>query len=355
MGIDEIRAQIDETDRRICELLGQRAELAQDIGELKSDSGQAVFAPGREQEVLGNVNGHGAGPLPAQALVRIFTEIISASRALESPFRVAYLGPPNTFTHVAALRKFGSSCEMTPAATVEDVFREVERGNTDYGVVPIENSTEGVERRALDAFIASDLVIGAEIYLRVAHCLLSGSLQDEIRVVRSHQQAFAQCRSWLAQNLPHAELIAESSTAQAAEVVVGKPGEAAIATRLAGEALELSVLADHIEDQPQNYTRFFVVGSTATKPTGRDKTSLAFQTQHKPGALCDVLTYFKAHGVNLTLIESRPMRDRPWHYLFFVDFQGHAEDDFIKATLNELEQECAFIKILGSYPEASPS
>jgi chorismate mutase/prephenate dehydratase len=355
VDIAQIRAQIDEIDRRICDLLGQRAALAQEIGKLKATSNQAVFAPGREQEVIANVRRRGAPPLPAQALVHIFTEIISASRALESPVRVAYLGPAHTFAHVAALQRFGSSCEMIPATTVEDVFREVERRNADFGVVPIENSTEGVERRTLDAFVASDLRICAEIYLRIAHCLVSAGSLQQIRVVRSHPQALAQCRQWLAQNLPHAELIAESSTARAAEVVLSRPAEAAIATRLAGESLGLGILVEHIEDQPQNYTRFFVLGAAETPPTGRDKTSIAFQTQHKPGALCDVLAYFKEHGVNLTMIESRPMRDRPWHYLFFVDLQGHAQEPAVSAALAELQGDCAFLKVLGSYPEASPA
>lgn len=355
MNIEDLRSQIDEIDRQLCELLGRRAQLAQAIGELKSNSGNVVFAPGREQRVLENIKHHAAGPLPPEALTRIFTEIISASRALQATLRVAYLGPPNTFSHAAALQMFGSSCEMLPATTVEDVFHEVERNNADYGVVPIENSIEGVERRTLDAFIASDVRITAEIYLRIAHCLLSSGRKDDIRIVRSHAQALAQCRNWLARNLPQAELVAESSTARAAEMVVGKPDEAAIATHLAGESLGLNVLAQHIEDQPQNYTRFLVIGTAQTKPTGRDKTSVAFQTKHRPGALCDVLAHFKAHNVNLTMIESRPMRDRPWHYLFFVDFQGHAQDDFVRATLKELEEECSFLKVLGSYPEASPS
>ncbi len=355
MKIEDLRSQIDEIDKHLCELLSRRAQLAKTIGELKSNSGNVVFAPGREQQVLENVKRHATGPLPPEALAGIFTEIISASRALQRALRVAYLGPPNTFTHSAALQMFGSSCEMVPAATIEDVFHEVERDNAEYGVVPIENSIEGVERRTLDAFIASEVKITAEIYLRIAHCLLSSGRKNDIRVVRSHAQALAQCRNWLARNLPQAELVAESSTARAAEMVVGKSDEAAVATHLAGESLGLNVLAEHIEDQPQNYTRFFVIGTAQTKPTGRDKTSLAFQTKHRPGALCDVLAHFKAHDVNLTMIESRPMRDRPWHYLFFVDFQGHAQDDFVMATLRELEEECAFLKVLGSYPEASPS
>jgi len=265
---------------------------------------------------------------------------------------VAYLGPEGSFTHMASMQKFGSSCRFLPARTIADVFKEVEKGNADYGVVPIENSSEVVEDSTLDMFLESELKICAETYLDIRHCLLSNAPFERIRRVYSHPQALAQCRGWLRLNLPNAETVEVSSTSRAAELAKEEEGAAAIASRLAGEIYGLRVLREGIEDSPFNRTRFLILGKHDSPPTGGDKTSISFSVPHKAGALYKALEPFHRHGINMTMIQSRPTRKRPFEYAFFVDFQGHREEESVKGALEEMAERTLFLRILGSYPEA---
>lgn len=351
MGLDEWRTRINEIDRQLLRLLNQRAALAVEIGQAKRDSGASVHVPEREQEILEELLRLNEGPLPAEALRAIWGEILSASRSLQRPFRVAHLGPLATFTHLAALRHFGESAEFIPVRGIAEVFAEVERGRADVGVVPIENSTEGVVNHTLDGLIDSELLISGEIQLEIHHYLLSRARElAEVKQVFSHPQALAQCREWLDRNLPHAEAIEVPSTATATERAVEDEYSAAIAGELAGRRYDLPVLRERIEDYAQNVTRFLVIGRRAVSPTGRDKTSILMSIRDEVGALYRILEPFAAARCNLTKIESRPTRRRPWEYVFFVDFEGHQADPVIQGVLAAVRERCLFLKVLGSYP-----
>ncbi len=347
MDINELRKRIDALDDRIVESLTQRAQLARQVGLLKAQA----YAPHREKDVLGRVARAVGEPLTPEAITRIYTEIVSACRAVEQPLAVAYLGPTYTFSHRAAIEKFGSSVEFLPAPSVLDIFSEVAKGNANFGLVPIENSIQGVETPTLDALSETDLRICAEVYLDIHHCLLSAAGLEEITHVFSHPQAFAQCRAWLRNHLPRAECVETSSTTAGAERALRTPKAGAIAPAPAAH-LGLRILAKNIEDVPGNRTRFFTIGRLECPPTGADKTSLLFATQHRSGALFEGLRPFKEKSINLTMIESRPTRHTAWEYLFFLDFLGHQEDDDVVAALEQLRAVCMFVKVLGSYPEA---
>ncbi len=350
--LEEMRKEIDVLDEQIMELLRKRAEVAKKIAELKRGRKLSPFDPAREAAIERKIESLDLSPLSPQQVKAVFREIISACRSLASPITVAYLGPEGSFTHMASLQKFGSSVNYLPAGTVAEVFREVERGAANYGIVPIENSTEGVEESTLDMLFDSPLMICAEIYLDIRHCLLSRSPLSKIRKVYSHPQALAQCRSWLRRNLPKAELIEVSSTSRAAQLVKDEEGAAAIASKLAGEIYGLKVLREGIEDTPYNRTRFLVIGHHDSPPTGRDKTSITFTVRHEAGALHKALGPFNKHGINMTMIQSRPTRRRPWEYAFFADFQGHKEEPHVKRALREMRKYTLFLRVLGSYPEA---
>ncbi|MBI5117458.1 prephenate dehydratase [Candidatus Poribacteria bacterium] len=350
MSIDEIRRKIDEIDTELIRLLNERAKAAMEAGKLKEQANTHIYAPGREQQILEQICARNKGPLKNDALKSIYKEIISASRSMEKPLTVSYLGPLATFAHLAALQKFGSSTGYIPARTISEVFNDVQKRRADYGVVPIENSTEGIVSHTLDMFMESDLQIFSEIMLEVSHNLMGkGSLSD-IEKVYSHPQALGQCRQWLEANIPHAELIATSSTAQAAELAQKDPTAAAVANEHAAEIYHLNLLARRIEDSPNNCTRFLVIGHSTAERSGRDKTSIMFSIKHKVGTLFEVLKTFANHKINLTRIESRPSRQRAWEYVFFVDLEGHSGDPHVALALEEAATNCIFLKTLGSYP-----
>ena len=351
MGLDEWRARIDDIDRQLLRLLNQRAELSLEIGRAKRESGEAVLVPEREQEILEELARLNPGPLSGGAVRSIWSEILSASRGLQQSFRVAYFGPQGTYTHLAALRHFGSSAEFLPVRSISEVFEEVERGRADVGVVPIENSSEGVVNHTLDGLIDSELLICGEASLEIHHNLLSlaGNL-DAVKRVFSHPQALAQCRGWLGRHLPDAEVVEMQSTSTAVEQAVLDTATAAVASELAGHLYRVPVLCERIEDHANNVTRFLVMGRRAAGRTGRDKTSILFSIRDEVGTLYRILEPFATARLSLTKIESRPTRRRPWEYVFFVDFQGHRDDPVTQGVLAAVRERCLFLKVLGSYP-----
>ncbi len=324
------------------------------MGRLKSARGETFFAPERERTILARLARTNPGPLTAEALRAIYREIFSTTLALEHPRVTAYLGPEDTFTHVAALQQFGTQADYRPCTTISDVFAEVERGRADCGVVPIENSIEGAVNHTLDMFMESPLVICAEVLLKISHSLVAKGPRRQIRTVYSHPQVFGQCRQWLERHLPQVELVEVSSTATAAERAARHRFAAAIATPMAARRHGLKILASSIQDHAENVTRFLVIGTTQSTPTGEDKTSLMFSVKDRVGALHDMLIPFKRQRINLTKIESRPSKRRPWEYYFFVDLIGHALQPKVQRALRMLERQCTFLKILGAYPMAEP-
>lgn len=353
MGLDEWRARIDDIDRQLLELLNQRAAISAQMGHAKREAGMPVYVPEREHEVLAGLVQLNPGPLPPEAVRGIWREVLSASRALQHPFRVAHLGPTATFTHLAAMRRFGSQATYLPVRGIYEVFSEVEHGRADVGVVPVENSTEGVVNHTLDRLIDSELLICGEIELEIHHYLLTRAHDlADVKQVYSHPQALAQCREWLDRNLPHAHMVEVASTALAAEQAVEDGAAAAIASELASQIYDLPILRDRIEDAMQNVTRFLVVGRHSMSPTGHDKTSILLSIRDEVGALHRIVEPIATARVNLTKIESRPTRRRPWEYVFFVDFEGHQGDPTVQRVLAALRERCLFLKVLGSYPAA---
>jgi len=352
--LDQLRDRIDDLDGKIQALLNERARYAQEVAEAKREAeGEAVFyRPEREAEVLRRVRERNQGPLSDDEVVRLFREIMSACLALEQPLTVAYLGPEGTYTQAAALKHFGHSVNLTPLTAIDEIFREVEAGAADFGVVPVENSSEGAINHTLDMFIRSPLKICGDVELRIHHQLLSrrDKLED-VRSVRAHQQALAQCREWLDANLPHAERVAVSSNAEAARLAADDDAIVAIASDAAAEMYGLNILVSNIEDDPNNTTRFLVIGRQYVGPSGNDKTSLMVAVHNKAGALYRLLEPIARHGVSMTRIESRPSRVSKWDYVFFVDVEGHVEDEDVAAALKELGCEASLLKVLGSYPE----
>lgn len=353
MNIEDIRNQIDSIDKQLVELINKRAECAQEVGKLKETKTASIFAPEREVQVLAKVLAGNAGPLADKTIAAIYREIISACRALEKPITVAYFGSPGSYTHMASIQRFGDSTEFTSVETIPDVFDEVERKDANYGVVPVENSTEGIVSHTLDMFLLSDLRIVAEIFAPISHNLLSaGDDLSKIKRVYSMPQAIAQCRGWLRMHLPGVETIEVSSTSKAARMCEGYPSSAAIASSLAAREYKLNTLADAIEDNPHNRTRFLVVGYSKPNPSGKDKTSIVFSVPHKSGSLYKVLSIFDREGINMTMIESRPTKQMPWEYVFFLDIQGHEKDEHVQKAIAELSEQVLFMRVLGSYPEA---
>lgn len=351
----QLRVDIDALDNQLIDLISDRARLAQDVAEVKNASAEPAnfYRPEREAQILKKVIEQNKGPLSEEEMARLFREIMSACLALEQQLDIAYLGPEGTFTQSAALKHFGHSVNTTAFGTIDQVFREVESGASNYGVVPVENSIEGVVNHTLDMLNHSSLTICGEVELRIHHHLLSKDESfDEITIVYSHQQALAQCRAWLDTHLIKAERIAVSSNAEAARIASNEEHVAAIASSAAGELYQLNNLASNIEDQPDNTTRFLVIGKEECSACGHDKTSLIFSAPNKPGALHKMLSCFADNGVSMTRIESRPSRREMWDYVFFVDIEGHADDQPVKKALLELEEHAAMVKLLGSYPKA---
>jgi chorismate mutase/prephenate dehydratase len=350
--IDKLRGEIDRLDDELAELLQRRAALAKDIGARKG--GAPAYRPERESEILSRVS-EKKGVLSRERLAAVFREIISACRGMEEAIRVSYLGPEGTFSEQAVRKHFGSAVEGLACVSVDEAFRRCESGAVQFTVVPAENSTEGAVGRTLDLLVATPLRICGEIELRVQQNLLSrGESLSEVKKIYSHSQSLAQCHGWLAQHLANAERVPVASNAEAAQRAAKEPGSAAVAGEAAGERYGLKALARSIEDEPNNTTRFLLLGHIAAAPTGRDRTSLVMSAQNKPGAVHALLTPLAQHGVSMTRIESRPARARTalWEYLFFIDVEGHEQDERLAAALAALRGKAPFLKILGSYPVA---
>jgi chorismate mutase / prephenate dehydratase len=348
----ELRARIDALDLELLKLVNQRASCAHEIGQIKQG---AFYRPEREAQVLRRVKELNGGPLPAETVAILFREIMSACLALEKRLSVAFLGPAGTFSEAAVIKHFGHAAATVPCSSIDDVFRSAASGGTDYCVVPVENSTEGAVGRSLDLMTQTQLSICGEIVLRIHHHLLCKRPDtpfDEIKRVYSHAQSLAQCHEWLNLNMPRVERISVSSNAEAARIAADEEGAAAVAGQMAAERYGLVALSRNVEDEPNNTTRFLVLGSHEIGPSGNDKTSLIMSAKNRPGAVHDLLTPFARHNVSMTKFESRPSRTELWEYLFFVDIEGHVEDQVVAKALDELRNEAAFLKILGSYPVA---
>ena len=353
--LSAIRDRIDALDQQIQDLLNARAEAAQEVARIKlaSDPNAEFYRPEREAEVLRRVKERNTGPLDSEEIARLFREIMSACLALEQPLKIAFLGPEGTFTQAAALKHFGHSVTTISLGAIPDVFREVESGACHYGVVPVENSTEGVISHTLDTFLNSPLSICGEVTLRIHHHLLSkAAALDQVKLIYSHQQSLAQCRGWLDRHMPHADRIAVGSNAEAASLVTDKTNAAAIAGEAAAEIYQLPRLERNIEDEPGNTTRFLVIGKKDAFQSGHDKTSLMFSMKNKAGGLHSLLAPLAEHGISMTRIESRPSRRERWEYVFFVDIVGHRKDEKVAHALELLEQEATLFRVLGSYPKA---
>ncbi|MEE4252437.1 MAG: prephenate dehydratase [Desulfuromusa sp.] len=351
--IDKLRQQIDMIDNQILDLLNQRANVAIAVGKAKEGSEKSFYVPSREKAIYERLTGKNSGPFPNEAVCKVFREIISASLNMEMPMQVAFLGPQSTFTHMAAMVQFGLSAQLVPLKSIPAVFEEVERGRAHYGVVPVENSTEGVVNHTLDMFFDSELQMIAEVMLEISHNLLSksGNLQKISKIV-SHPQPLAQCRHWLETNMADTPLLDVASTAAAAQMAAEDESVAAIASHAAAIQYDLQVVKAKIEDNPHNYTRFLVIGKKTPDKSGADKTSIMFSVKDEPGILYRMLEPFSKRQINLAKIESRPMKQKAWEYIFFLDLIGHVDDPEITAAIDELRGYCHFLKILGSYPIA---
>ncbi|ANF59581.1 prephenate dehydratase [Halotalea alkalilenta] len=353
-SLDELRQRIDQIDTELLGLISARARCAQQVARVKlSDDANAVFyRPEREAQVLRRIMALNPGPLAAEEMARLFREVMSACLALERPIQVAYLGPEGTFTQQAALKHFGDSASTQPMPSIDDVFREVEAGAVNYGVVPVENSTEGVVNHTLDTFIGSALKICGEVVLRIHHHLMVGqnTQRQKISRIYSHPQSLAQCRKWLDAHYPMAERVAVSSNAEAARLVKTEWHSAAIAGDMAARRYGLEIIAEKIEDRPDNSTRFLIISTDDVPPCGNDKTSLVVAMRNQPGALHALIEPFQRHGIDMTRLETRPSRTGVWNYVFFIDLKGHREDPVVAAALEEVQLRAAELKVLGSYP-----
>ncbi len=345
------RENIDKIDSTIVQLLNERMQEVLEIGKQKKDKNHDFYVPSRETDVYKRLINENKGPLSKQALIAIFREVMSGALSLEKSLEIAYLGPEGTFTHQAAMNKFGESVVYYPVQTINDIFDEVAKGRCDYGVVPIENSTEGAVTHTLDMFIDYSLKICSEITLPIHHNLAVCKKDIKIKKIYSHPQVFGQCRRWVQLHYPHADLIDTESTTVAAKKIKNIKNAAAIVSELAAVKYNLIILENAIEDITNNITRFLIIGKQDSFPTGDDKTSILFSLQDRVGILSDTIQPFKKYQINLSKIESRPSKKKLWDYLFFVDLDGHAEDEHVKNALKEVESHCKFFKILGSYPK----
>jgi chorismate mutase / prephenate dehydratase len=351
--LGDLRQKIDDIDDGILSLLNQRAGVVIEVGKAKAGQSKEFYVPSRERAIYERLNANNPGPFPSKAIRKVFREIISASLSLEQPMKVAFFGPQGTFTHAAAMQQFGFSAQLVPQKSIPAVFEEVSRGRAPYGVVPVENSTEGVVTHTLDMFMESDLKINAEILLGISHFLLSrtGRIED-IKKVVSHPQPLAQCRKWLDDNLADTPLVDVGSTALAAQMVLEDESSAAIASEMAASLYGLQVVKERIEDNPNNFTRFLVIGQKTPDRSGDDKTSLMFSIKDQPGILYRMLEPFSKRAINLSKIESRPMKKKAWEYIFFLDIEGHIDEETVTGAVDELKGYCQFLKVLGSYPRA---
>jgi len=352
MQLKKLREKIDRIDKKIVELLNQRADEVIKISLLKKSQKLSLYSPEREASMINHLKKISKGPLAGEDIENIFREVLSACRSQKSRLEIAYLGPEGTFTHLAAIKKFGKKPSYISVESIRDVFDSVTRSEAEYGVVPIENSTEGVINYTLDMFFASRLSICAEVTLNISHALLAKS-SGRIKRVYSNPQVFAQCRRWISRSLKGVELIPVASTAKAAKEAKKDSQGACIGNKILANLYGLRVIASSIQDSSSNYTRFLVIAKKDSPPSGKDKTSILFSIKDRVGALHDILNSFKTAGINLTKIESRPSKKKAWEYYFFVDFQGHRGSLSVQKALKRLEKQCSFVKILGSYPRES--
>ena len=356
MELDDLRKKIDSVDEKIVELLNERYRTVIEIGTWKKNKSSAVYVPEREKAVFERLMNLNNGPLSNGTLKAVYREIMSGALSLEFPLRVAYLGPEATYTHLAAMSKFGRSVGYIAKSNMAEVFRDVREGKADYGCIPVENSTEGVVNNTLDMFVGSDdVMICSELNMRIHHALLSNAKPGAIRKVYAHAQTLSQCRCWLEENLPSAELIETSSNTKAAELAANEDNTAAIASTLAAEVYSLNIVCERIEDNVNNTTRFLVISAKKdfSKRTGTDKTSVCFSIMDRVGALYDCLLPFKEHEITLSMIESRPSKQKNWEYVFFIDLLGHLSDEPVRQALDKLEQMTGEMRILGSYPRGN--
>jgi chorismate mutase/prephenate dehydratase len=351
--LEALRKQIDSIDSQLVDLLNQRAQIVVEVGKLKTSRNVPIYAPDREKAVLEKVRQLNRGPLHNRSLEAIYRELMSGSFALEKPLRIGFLGPEGSFSHAAAVMKFGQSVEYVPLADIPAVFEEVVRGHSDLGMVPVENSIHGGVVDTLDAFLASSAKICAEVNITIHHNLLAKEAWDHVKRIYSKPEVFTQCRKWLAATVKGREVTPVASTSRAAELAASEPGAAAIGSALAGELYDLHMLFENIEDNPDNITRFFVIGREPARKSGDDKTAIMFTTAHKPGALAEVLDVFRDNGINLTDIEKRPSQKVNWEYYFFIDAQGHADEPAMKRAVEEAKKHCLQLTVLGSYPRAT--
>jgi chorismate mutase/prephenate dehydratase len=353
MPLEDLRKKIDALDAELLRLLNDRADLVHEIGVIKKAQGLQIYAPEREEAVFQGLvrkNAEANGRLPEKSIRAIYREIMSAALALEDDLRISFLGPAGTWTHQAAINKFGASVDYAPVESLEEVFDAVARRQAHYGVVPIENTSEGAAIHTLDLFADSPLHICAQILLRIENCLMAAGPREEIRTLYSHAAIFAQCRLWLQKHFPKADLIEVPSTTRAAEIASRTPNAGALGGALAAQLHGLNVLDSSIQDHATNTTRFLVIGERTCPPTGRDRTSIMFSVRNEPGSLFHALAPFNELHINMSRIESRPSRRRDWEYFLFVDVLGHEQDQKVATALNGLAQHCSFVKILGSYP-----
>jgi len=349
-----LRDQIDAIDAQLIALLNQRAGVAQQVGHIKAETNAPVFRPEREAQVLARVAERNQGPLASSDLQSIFREVMSACRALEKRITVAYLGPAGTYSEQAVWQQFGQAVDGLPGVSIDEIFRSVEAGTAEFGVVPVENSTEGAVNRTLDLLMRTTLSISGEVALPVQHSLMTRTgTMDGITRICAHSQALAQCQAWLNEHYPQLERRAVASNGEAARMASEEVGVAAIAGDMAARRYSLAIAHAHIQDDPHNRTRFFVVGTLQPGPSGRDQTSLLLSVPNKSGAVYELLAPLARHGVSMTRFESRPARTGRWEYFFFVDIEGHAHDFKVAEALAELQTQAAFFKVLGSYPHAA--
>ena len=350
MALEELRKQIDQIDGKLVELLNERAEVVIEVGKFQHKNNGTIYTLKGEKKVFEKIAKANKGPLPDKTLKAIWRELMSGSFFLERPLRIAYLGPEGSFSHSAAMLKFGQSVEYEAVTDIRSIFDEVSKGHSDLGVVPIENSAGGGISETLDAFVDSDVLICAEVSMAIHHCLLANCGLDEIEKVYSKPEVFAQCRNWISSTFTEAKTISVASSARAAQIAAEEPNAAAICSEVAADLYGLKIICQNIEDIANNVTRFLVITKEDARPTGDDKTALLFSTSHKAGALVDVLSIFRKHGLNLTNIESRPSKKREWEYYFFVDLSGHRADEKVIDAIDAIKQYCLQVSVLGSFP-----
>jgi len=352
MSLEKLRKHIDELDNQLLKLMNERARVVVEIGKFKNKTDRPIYAPDREKKVIEKIIKSNHGPLPDKCLTAVWRELMSGSFVLERPLRIAYLGPKGSFSHTAAMLKFGQSVEYEPLTDILSIFGEINKGHCDLGIVPIENTMGGGVIETLDAFVESNTKVCAEVLMTIHHNLMANCNLEQVEKIYSKPEVFAQCRNWLTATFKEAQTVAAASTAKAAQMAAAEPGTAAIGSAIAAELYNLKIICRNIEDVTNNVTRFLVISQQDAKPTGEDKTAILFSTAHKAGSLVDVLEVFKKYNINLTNIESRPSRKRQWEYYFFADFTGHHKDKNVQNALDAARKHCLQLSVLGSFPMA---